>query len=510
MIRPASVVVFSLALGFFNPSAIAMKAGVCSLNPPPSQVSRPNSFTRQQEQWLGDALSDMIEPRYTLQPAEQSAYISQIGEKLVAQLPANSVPYAFRVFESADLRTFSFAGGHVYISRKMLLDARSEDEIAAMLAVEIGRVYTHHSASLVTLRLRKMLNVKSVGDQADVVDKFQRLLNIPIPSGAELNRSDEQRDELVADRVALCILVKAGYSPKAFMAFLDRVNLNGGYTGNFFSDLFEATPDVSMRIRQAHKVVDALPASCQQVRAPYRPGFKPYEDALYAQRIDPLVPPTSGLQSTALSPPLSPALENVRLSSDGKYVLAQDEAQIHVLSTAPLQHLFSLDAREAAMAQFTPDSSAVVFHYPALRVRKLERRNATGLPASSISPTIMVANRPAFRPTSATPSPRLTRDTTRVWLRLIDLPTNTVVYQNTSFHNTGYESESNTPYEPRLADIGFSQDSRYFLAVAGTDRFATDLKNRNILLPSKVRSPISTKACLPSLIPKVLSSVAIG
>jgi hypothetical protein len=64
---------------------------------------------------------------------------------------------------------------------------------------------------------------------------------------------------------------------------------------------------------------------------------------------------------------MSPALENVRLSPNARFLLAQDEMQIHVLGQAPLKLLFFIDAPGAQMAQFTPDSADVVFYYHGLR-----------------------------------------------------------------------------------------------------------------------------------------------
>ena len=67
---------------------------------------------------------------------------------------------------------------------------------------------------------------------------------------------------------------------------------------------------------------------------------------------------------------MNPALENVVLSLDGKYVLAQDEYKIHVLTTSPLKLQFSVDALGAELAQFTPDSDDLVFNYSDLHIEK--------------------------------------------------------------------------------------------------------------------------------------------
>ncbi len=461
--------------------ALARIAGamepVCSLRQPRLRVNRPDIFTDQQEQWLGDAQADMVEPRYTLLPPDQSAYLNEIGQRILDQLPATSIHYTFRVFESAELRAFSLAGGHIYISRKLLMDARNEDELAAMLAQEIGRIYIHHSASAVTRRLRRLMHVKQLGDRADVYDKFQRMLNIPPDEYSVLSLDEQQSDELLADRVGMWAMIKAHYNPRAFAVFLDRINDNGGYTGNLFTDAFDLTPEISLRVRMAHKLISSLPGSCRDPRPIYRPDFQPFQQAIRQQRIDPILPAAPGLASVPLQQPMNPALENVALSPDGKYALAQDTYQIHVLSTAPLQLLFSVDALNAEMAQFTPDSQDLVFHYNDLHVERWQLASGrsadiqdfvdyAGCVQTSLSPDGHVLACVSYFEDS-------------VWLKLADIRTGQMLYQNLHFFDDyGSLGNSNARMTPTFqALMRWSRDGRYFVATSGTVAMAYDLQN---------------------------------
>lgn len=54
-------------------------------------------------------------------------------------------------------------------------------------------------------------------------------------------------------------------------------------------------------------------------------------------------------------------LRQLRFSWDGKYVLAQDDTEITVLSAAPLAVLFRIPAENATLGQFTPDSREIAF-----------------------------------------------------------------------------------------------------------------------------------------------------
>ena len=466
---------------------------VCSPRLPQLRVSRADIFNEEQEQWLGDAQAEMIEPRYTLLPETESAYLIEIGKKLLDQLPPTNVHYTFRVFESPDLRAFSLAGGHIYISRKLIMDARSEDELAAMLAQEIGRVYVHHSASAVTLRLDKLMHVKALGDRADVYDKFERLLNVPPNDASQLSPDDQEHDELLADQVGLYAMIRADYSPEAFATFLDRVNNNGGFTGNLFTDLFDVTPDINIRVRMAHKTVDSLPGSCRRPRPIYRAGFKPFQDALRGQRIDPLIRATAGIDSIPLQPPMNPALESVVLSPDGKYVLGQDIYQIHVSTTSPPKLLFSVAALGAEMAQFFPESSSLVFNYNDLHIEKWEL--VTGQPTDVVD----FVDYAGCLQTSLSPDGNVlacvSLNGESVWLKLVDVSTSQMLYQNLHFFDH-YSGAMNTNTSTRLnpsfqALMRWSRDGRYFVAASGTVGMAYDLKQHRTVQLEKTLSGLS-------------------
>jgi hypothetical protein len=54
-------------------------------------------------------------------------------------------------------------------------------------------------------------------------------------------------------------------------------------------------------------------------------------------------------------------LRQLRFSPDGRYVLAQDDAEVTVLTVQPFAIAFRIPAENAIDAQFTPDSQQVVF-----------------------------------------------------------------------------------------------------------------------------------------------------
>src|SRR5271170_3538928 len=101
--------------------------------PAPTGWVRPASgdlFTDEQEIWLGDAMADRLENEYTIvkDPAE-NAYLEKIGARLLAVLPPTKIRFRFVLIDSLEVNGFSLAGGRVYLTRKLITSAHSEDEI---------------------------------------------------------------------------------------------------------------------------------------------------------------------------------------------------------------------------------------------------------------------------------------------------------------------------------------------------------------------------------------------
>jgi hypothetical protein len=454
--------------------------GDCSLPAPPFQVDKPNIFSVEQEQWLGDAQADENEADYDLLPEKESAELERIGQKLLEQLPPTPLPYHFRVYESDEANGFSLAGGYIYISRKMITDARSEDEIAGVLSHEIGHIYTKQLAVLYTRSLKTRLGVTSLGGREDVEDKTQLLLNAPWKDRAAEAEDEAENDELLADRVGLYALTRAGYAPKALSENLDRIAANKGKTGNLLTDMLGVTDPISMRVRVARKIAGTIPDNCKQRQPGSSVEFKAFQLAVSNAPVHPLIPATPGLNAISLEPGLRQPLRQVRFSPDGKYLLAQDGSYIHVLSRAPLKLKFSIDASGAQPAHFSPDSAHVVFYFGSMRVEMW---------------SVETGKRESFHElvdyegcvqTSLSPDGRtlvcLSKDSGSVWLKLRDVETGKVFYENKSFY---------LPFQYflpamvvrgeggiRVASVHYTQDGRTMLIVAGSKAMAYDLVER--------------------------------
>ncbi len=181
------------------------------------------------------------------------------------------------------------------------------------------------------------------------------------------------------------------------------------------------------------------------------------------------------LSKKQLDEPLRSEVMHIRFSPDGKYVLAQDEASINVLSREPFTFLFQINALKVSQAQFTPDSQSIIFYDYDLRVQSwsvAERK-------SKAEHKIVVGK--FCRQTELSPDGKTFAclDTDNA-LALYDVTTNTSVLRKESFFTPVYKlgdfvfgaggtyEQNFNSIRNKVINMKFSPDGRYFAAGANS------------------------------------------
>jgi WD40 repeat protein len=478
----------SMALCLSPLAALAQSpvSSSCSLTLPSFTSSAPNIFNDQQEQYLGEALAEQEESNLHLIPPGPDDQMTRIGEKLLAALPPSGVHYRFRIYDSGEINGFSLGGGRVYISRKLIAAVKNEDELAGVLAHEIGHIYTHQAAIEFTRALRFRIGTTQVGDRADVFAKIHLFFSTPPKEGEEKDR--EKVDQLLADRVALYAMTGAGYAPGSFVSFLNESMMNKGKTGNWLSDAFGITSEASQRYRTALKLISVLPSGCKEIQPASSTAFASWQKNVVEERAKAIAEGVNGDRPIKLDPPLRPNLWHIRFSSDGRYVLAQDEGSITIVDKAAVKVLFRIDAPDVEAAQFTPDSQSVVFHNSDLRIEKWNiasgKRTSVkelvvydGCRQTLLSPNgdILICGNISFHDGNP-----------RIDLRLIDVESGKVFFEKPGFYSGSKFASQGATYLlalESLAGINFikmivSPDGRYLIATSFDRSLGYDLEHR--------------------------------
>src|SRR5689334_2211662 len=143
MKSPLRLVCFAFCL-------IATSAGMAQVCPQPPALERngaKNIFTDQQEVDLGDAIADSMASDITvIDDSSLGTHLDELGARIARFLPPNNLRFRFFLIDLSEVNAFSLPGGRIYVARKLVALTRSDDELAGVLAHEMGHIVTHQQA----------------------------------------------------------------------------------------------------------------------------------------------------------------------------------------------------------------------------------------------------------------------------------------------------------------------------------------------------------------------------
>ena len=455
--------------------------GPCSLLQGLRSATGHNLFTEQQEEWLGEVMDKEIRSEFNVID-DPDNYLQKIADRLQAQLPPSNTHYRFVIIDSPELNSFGMVGGRIFIHRRMIAFTQNEDELATLLGHEMGHMVDHHVALRFSDFFRQM-GVTTLGDRADVLKHWK---DFEDNARKIKHRNDGQREDeeqVIADRIAFYALVRAGYDPEKGIAFADRLLETKGKTGNFWSDFTGTTNPNAKRFREMLKSERPLAHNCITKRPPEAGEFAAWQKTIIASTKSATLAKADlpGLmRKVTLQSQLRSDLFSIEFSPDGKYFLAQDQSSIFVASREPLANLFRIDAFDAHLARFSPDSRSVVFYDKELRVEKWDV--ASGQRTSIHQLTIPDCFQAELSPNGD----YLGCIDEEFGLKLVDVASNTVLLDRKKFYVfTDYYAWLNyyfarlTGEKIRIFDMKFSPDDHFFIA-GHSDSFAVyDLKAKD-------------------------------
>jgi WD40 repeat protein len=421
-----------------------------------------------------------------------NAHLQQLGNRLIRYLPPNQFRFRFLLMDLQTANALSFPGGLVYVSRKLVTLARNDDELAGVLAHELGHIVTHQGAIHMTLVFRQVLGVNEFSSRADIAGKYHQLLDSWRRHPPKISDKEEE-DQLVADQIALYAMARAGFAPQAWPDLLDRLQQTQGKTGTWLSDLFGTTRPEQRRLRESLKSMAAMPSGCSElISSTSVHDFEKWQQEVISYDVKSRTESLTGvIFKQTLELPLRPDINRLRFSPNGKFLLAQDSGGIHVLSRAPLAPIFFIDALDANKAMFSPDSKAVVFYTPNFRVEiwDIESQKRTAVYE-------MILHEDCLESELSPDGNFLACFTTDFTLQLFKVAGSTVLATKKNFlipdWGDIFRLEMRQLYGgggTQFSNLGFSPDGHYFIAGTHSATFAFDLiQNQEAGLPPSIRN----------------------
>ncbi len=194
---------------------------------------------------MGDAIAKKIEEKFGLaENKEMQERVERVGQKLVEVCDRKELIYHFKVLDDDEVNAVSLPGGWVYVNKGLIEEVKSDDELAGVIAHEIGHIAARHSVQKLQTGLTStLLMILAAGANTD--REFKRGANLALVS---LMTAYSREDEFEADRRAVKYTTAAGYDPNAIVTFLEtlrQVHRNKPLRPKSF---FRAHPYVAERI----------------------------------------------------------------------------------------------------------------------------------------------------------------------------------------------------------------------------------------------------------------------
>ena len=191
------------------------------------------------------------------------ARVTRIGKRLAASAPGARFPYEFRVVENSAINAFALPGGFIYVNRGALGAARSDDEIAAVLAHEIAHVSLRHGTNQASKAYLAQAGLGLVGGLLGGRANTGLGQVMGMIGGFGLNTlflKNSRTAEQQADSLGTQILRRAGYNPRAMISFLQTIQRHsGGRSVEFLS----SHPNPSNRIARLEQELGPGPRRYQ-------------------------------------------------------------------------------------------------------------------------------------------------------------------------------------------------------------------------------------------------------
>lgn len=181
--------------------------------------------------------------------------IDKIAKRLVDNIKNNPYRFEFIVVESEDVNAASLPGGIVIVNSGLINHAESDDEIAGVLAHEIGHVTRKHA-------LRKMLHSIGIGNLVSIVfggisPEAATIMSQAVDlEGLSYGRAKE----FDADSVGTQLAYESDYNPNGLVGFFTRMQEELG-GNNKLLEIVSTHPMPADRVDRIKQQIEKLEAT---------------------------------------------------------------------------------------------------------------------------------------------------------------------------------------------------------------------------------------------------------
>jgi predicted Zn-dependent protease len=243
-----------------NPSQRARRTGASLLfvMATASGVAAFTLVSVEQEVQLGQqAQAEIAKEMPVLQDATLDRYIENVGRRLAANAPGPKYPYSFGVVNYRELNAFALPGGPIYVHRGTIAAARSEAQLAGVMAHEVAHVAQRHAAKQISQGIVANGLLGLLGAVLDDGGRGEQAARIGASVVAQsVFMKFSRDDEREADRVGAEIMERAGWDPHGLAEFMQVLHDTQKRSPGSVETFFSSHPSPAGRVQDLQGMVN--------------------------------------------------------------------------------------------------------------------------------------------------------------------------------------------------------------------------------------------------------------
>jgi predicted Zn-dependent protease len=173
----------------------------------------------------------------------------RVARKLVPTVERQDLQYRFTILDTDEVNAFAVPGGYVYVTKGLMKQIGSDDELAGVVAHELAHINKKHSLRQAEKAGVMALVIALMGVK-DETEKYQKAAAVAaFFASMKFSRDDEYQ----ADRSAVEYTMKAGYRPEGLITFFEKINRDNGLTK--VTKYFSTHPPTNDRIKKVKEEI---------------------------------------------------------------------------------------------------------------------------------------------------------------------------------------------------------------------------------------------------------------
>lgn len=193
------------------------------------------------------------------QPAQLSQSeiqrINTIFNNLTAKASRNKeIEYSLTIVNDPNVNAFALPGGYVFLNNGLISYAKSDGEIAGVLAHEIAHIEKKHGMKALYRSVGMTALISLALKDKDDSTKTKALATVAAISMSLIQNGFSREAEFDADTYGVKLMSKAGYNKREILNFWDRMIQNKESNDSKFLKLFSTHPPTEDRIKNIESI----------------------------------------------------------------------------------------------------------------------------------------------------------------------------------------------------------------------------------------------------------------